>query len=229
MQQFDIYHCKELLTSKLFHDFEPKELHDLLKHCDYYIKEFTKGNEIYNPESAISHAGIILSGEVDVLHRSINGHEELVGRNAAGDIIGPAFCITGLQNNLSYFHVSKDASLLFLDIQSMIKKPTSSTCYGKFILNLTNILATNNIILNRKIQLLTQKSLREKLMLYFLEMANKNDGHSFLLPFTREQLAQYVCSERSSVSRELGKMQDDNLIRINGNQITVLYDAHAYF
>ncbi|MCR5784299.1 MAG: Crp/Fnr family transcriptional regulator [Eubacterium sp.] len=213
---------KELKNTRLFYNMDLKEIEKLLEMAQYYIKEYEKGSDVYPAESPISHAGIILSGEIDVLHIHINGDEELLGRNGKGDIIGPAFCITGMINNLSYFRVRKKTKLLLLNINSVISAPVSESYYSKFAGNIMNILAHNNIILNKKIQLLTQKSLRKKLLTYFIQLSDKVGSRNFNISFNREQLAQYLCSERSSVCRELGRMQDEGLIRVDGNSITLM-------
>ncbi len=218
----------ELQKNKLFESLNPNDIEKLIDHADCYIKEYQKGSDIYPSDSHITHAGIILKGDIDVLHTSIHGDEEIIGRDTVGDIIGPAFCITGMLNDLSHFRVRNDVKILFFNINRILENPKTDEYYSIFIRNLTNILATNNIILNRKIRLLTRKSLREKLLAYFTYQAKKDGGKSFVLAFTREQLAQYVCSERSSVCRELGKMQDEGLIRVNGNVITINDDTLIY-
>ncbi|MBO6241377.1 MAG: Crp/Fnr family transcriptional regulator [Butyrivibrio sp.] len=215
---------QELGKCRLFKDIDFSDIDLLLEKSDYYIKEYLKGADIYPADSPISHAGIILSGEVDVLHTSIHGDEEIVGRDCKGDIIGPAFCITGTCNDLSQFRVRNNVIVFFFNINKILENPVCSEYYSIFIRNLTNILASNNIILNRKIKLLTRRSLREKLMVYFIHLSDMAGSNSFELHFTREELARYVFSERSSVCRELGKMQDDGLIKVNGNIITISND-----
>lgn len=216
---------QELLSCKLFSGISEYNIEQLLEDSDYYIKDFFKGADIYPADSQISHAGIILSGDVDVLHTSVYGDEEIVGRDCKGDIIGPAFCITGACNNLTQFRVRNHVKVLFLNINKILEHPACNEYYSVFVRNLTNILANNNIVLNRKIKLLTRRSLREKLMVYFAHLSDISGSESFELPFTREQLAQYICSERSSVCRELGRMQDEGLIKVSGNTITILSES----
>ena len=103
-----------------------------------------------------------------------------------------------------------------------LARPVEKSYYSKFVANIMSILAKNNIVLNRKIQLLTQKTLRGKLMTYFIQLSRENNNKVFKISFTRDQLARYVCSERSSVCRELGRMQDEGLVRIDGNTITLM-------
>ena len=90
------------------------------------------------------------------------------------------------------------------------------------IRNIMKSLAQSNISLNTKIQLLTQKTLREKLLTYLHMLSVQNQSLEFDLPFNREQLACYLASERSSVCRELGKLQKENIIRLNRNHIILL-------
>lgn len=135
---------------------------------------------------------------------------------------GQAFNITSQKNELTHFRAFTDSEILFLDINQIIDYPCMKSYYTKFIHNITRILATKNIMLTKKIQLLTQKTLRDKLMTFFNQCAVNANSSTFTVDFSREQLAQFICSERSSVSRELGYMQDDGLISIDGKQFTIL-------
>ncbi len=181
-------------------------------------------NDIYGPGDIIQHTGIILSGQINVIQITSLGREEIVASEFAGELIGQAFSITGQHNSFAHFMVASDAEILYINLHKVLEMPNESTYYHKFVSNITQILASTNIQLNKKIQLLTQKTLREKLMAYFSQTAVSVGNRTFKLSFNREQLASYVCSERSSVCRELGRMQDDGIIEINGNYVTL----HSY-
>ena len=113
----------ELQKSKLFESLNPNDIERLIDHADCYIKEYQKGSDIYPSDSHITHAGIILKGDIDVLHTSIHGDEEIIGRDTVGDIIGPAFCITGMLNDLSHFRVRNDVKMLFFNINRILENP----------------------------------------------------------------------------------------------------------
>ena len=85
-----------------------------------------------------------------------------------------------------------------------------------------NSLAKSNVILNNKIQIMSQKTLRDKLITYFEILSMEKGSNEITIPFNREQLASYLVSERSSVCRELSKLKNDNIISINGNNIVLL-------
>ena len=86
-----------------------------------------------------------------------------------------------------------------------------------------NSLAQTNMNLNNKIQILSQKTLRDKLITYFELLSIQKGSNVITIPFNREQLACYLCSERSSVCRELSRLKDDNIININKYLLNNIY------
>ena len=211
------------VESELFNNCTPEEVYKIMRHASYSIRKFEKGQDIYAPGSSIDQCGLILGGIVDIIQITPSGREELVVRESSGELIGQAFCITGRKNSFIFFRASTDVKILFFGLRRLLMTPNGDSYYVKFISNISSILASTNIGLNRKIRILTQKTLRDKLWLFFRELAKQNgDTNHFRLNFTREQIASYVCSERSSVCRELGRMQDDGLIRLSGKNVTLL-------
>ncbi|SCY01423.1 cAMP-binding domain of CRP or a regulatory subunit of cAMP-dependent protein kinases [Lachnospiraceae bacterium XPB1003] len=213
----------ELSKSDLFCGFSADEIDIFLNEYGYFERKYIKGEEIYGPGDAIKYTGIILSGQVNVVQITNVGREGIVVSESPGELIGQAFSITGQHNSFAYFIAAADTDILYLDLRSVLSSPKNDSYYIKFINNITRILAGTNIQLNKKIQLLTQKTLREKLMTYFIQSAASSNSRSFKMNFNREQLASYVCAERSSVCRELGRMQDDGMIIMNGNNVTLCH------
>lgn len=85
--------------------------------------------------------------------------------------------------------------------------------------NILREVARDAVYLNLKIQLLSQPTLRDKLLFYLNVMHDSQHSHVFTIPFTREKLAQFICADRSAVSRELSRMQREGIITIEGKQI----------
>ena len=93
--------------------------------------------------------------------------------------------------------------------------------HHKLTENMLKILAQKNLMLNQKIEVLSKRTTREKLLCFF--DLQRGGCKQFTLPFNREQLAKYLCVDRSAMSNELCKMRDDGLIRFEKNRIQVLY------
>ena len=85
--------------------------------------------------------------------------------------------------------------------------------------NILREVARDAVYLNLKIQLLSQPTLRDKLLFYLNVMHDSQHSRVFTIPFTREKLAQFICADRSAVSRELSRMQREGIITIEGKQI----------
>jgi CRP-like cAMP-binding protein len=77
-------------------------------------------------------------------------------------------------------------------------------------------------MLNQKIEIMTKRSTREKLLAYLAAEAQKAGSGSFTIPYNREELADYLSVDRSAMSAELGRMRDDGLIRFQKNNFTLL-------
>ena len=79
------------------------------------------------------------------------------------------------------------------------------------------------IKLNTRIELLTKKNIRDKLLSYFDILASKKLNRTFVLPFSLTDLADYLSVDRSAMMRELSHLKEDGIIEKNGNKITLLY------
>ena len=203
------------LQSDLFLGFNPEEIDNILSRTCSCRRKFSKNVDIFSPGEVICHTGMILSGNIDIQFSGFSGKEELVVREAPGELIGQAFSLTKTENSFIHFRSVGDTEILFMNLDLLFSKPEIDPILGKLSVNLMRILAATNIQLNKKICLLTQKSLRDKLLLFFEEGATEGpEGKTCRLTLTREELASYVSAERSSVCRELGRMQDDGCIRL---------------
>lgn len=213
-----------LKTSPLFQGFNDEEMENFLSDTLSYTRTFCKGEEIYPFNQEIHCGGFILSGEVNIQTDAGDNKGGIVGKSYPGELIGHAFHIAGQTNDVAHFIAGcDDTDVLFSDFNCILCNQCKNNSYICFLENLIRYLSNTNITLNRKMEILNQKTLRDKLLICFSQMADKYGSSSFTIPFNRDQLAQYIGSERSSVCRELGKMQDEGLIRLNGNHIILLF------
>ena len=93
--------------------------------------------------------------------------------------------------------------------------------HNLLIRNMVHLLAEKNVYLNRKMEILSQKSIREKVLAYLNEQAKRQNTMNPILPFTREELADFLCVNRSALSKELGRMQAEHLIHFQRNQFSL--------
>ena len=188
-----------------------------------YLKNFEPETTIYDSGSNVRHAGIILEGTVDIIHPFICGNDTIVRRLGSGEAFGESYACLEDYSLCCDIRAVTSCTILFLNIRYFFQDAAFGSEYRlRLIDNILKSLATSNINLTTKIQILTQKTLREKLLTYFYMLAEQNQTTAFELPFNREQLARYLSSERSSVCRELAKLQQDDVIKVDGKRIALL-------
>ena len=104
-------------------------------------------------------------------------------------------------------------TVMFLRIKRVLSVcPSACSHHSRIIRNLLGELAEKNLRLNEKLTHMGQRTTRAKLMSYFSAEAQRRGGYEFDIPFSRQQLADYLGVERSGLSLELGKMRDEGLL-----------------
>ena len=106
-----------------------------------------------------------------------------------------------------------------------IKEKCKNSCrfHDKFLVNLPELFLNEIIDLNMRIELLSKRSIREKLLGYFTIISTKNMSKSFRIPFSLTDLADYLSVDRSAMMRELKILKDEGFIEKSGNKIKLLY------
>ncbi len=212
-----------LSTSEIFTDISEETILHIVQSPTCYKKNFVAGSTIYGCGQDISYAGIILAGQVDIIHPSLSGHDTIVGRLLPGNVFGASFATTQDINLLNDIRSITDSTILFINIKEVLRQGyCPSTEHFCFIENIMNSLAQSNIRLNTKVQILSQKSLREKILTYFHSLSIQAHSNEITLSYNREHLACYLGSERSSICRELSRLQEEGYLLIKQNHITLL-------
>ena len=103
--------------------------------------------------------------------------------------------------------------MLLLDINLMLRT-CNKACqfHQRLISNLLKIIATKNMILTRKMSYITHKTIRGRLLAFLEDQAERAKSNIFEIPFNRNELADYLCVDRSAMSRELGRMKKEGLL-----------------
>ncbi|MBQ9991194.1 MAG: Crp/Fnr family transcriptional regulator [Lachnospiraceae bacterium] len=220
-----IKYLNTLKSVCLFRDLSEDAILLIVRSKACFLKSCKKGISIYGFHRDGTFPGIILEGAADVLQPSVQGHEVIVNRLTAGSSFGFSYACAGEENRINDIRCVVDSQILFMDISMLLKGDClPASLETQLLKNLLQLLAEGAIILNSRVQVLGQKTLKEKLLTYFEQLVEKSGSRKLELDFNREELAAFLCSERSSVSRELSKLSEEGKIRIRGNQIELRGD-----
>lgn len=202
----------------LFFNLNDEEILKVLKFFNGYEKKFSKNNFVFEIGKPIDKIGIILSGEINIIKEDYWGNRNILNKFIKGNIFGEVFAISkSLPLNIAV-ETSCETTILFLDFSNF---SLNLTCIdieiNKFLSNIFSISLKKNILLTEKIEHITKKSIREKILSYLSTMALKKNSNNFDIPFDRQELADYLSVERSALSRELSSMKKDGIIDYKKN------------
>ena len=119
---------------------------------------------------------------------------------------------------------SERSRILFMDVNRILTT-CSSSCdfHNRLIRSLMYVLAGKNLMLTKKMDIITPKSLRERVMVYLSQESVKQGCRTVTVPFNRQQMADYLSVDRSALSAELSRMQRDGVISYEKNRFTIQY------
>ena len=212
-----------LQNIKLFEDIEEENLKAMLGCIGALKKNYEKGQTIIRVEDEISSIGVVVTGSVQVIKVDFDGNKVIVMKLYGGELFSVAVVCAGVGKSPVSVVASEKSKILFIPLQKIITTcPSSCSFHTRLIQNMVKLIAQNNISLNDKLELLSQKTTREKLIAYLKGEMKKIGEKSFEIPFSREELADFLCVDRSAMSRELGKMRDEGLIDFKKNRFGLL-------
>lgn len=203
-------------TSSLFSGITEEELNEMLGCLDAKTVHFPKGEYILRSGDTVESLGLMISGNAFIIQEDFWGNRNIVSSIEQGQCFGETFaCAPGAILNVSVVTQSQ-AAVLFLNVKRILTMcPSSCVNHSRMIRNLLSDLANKNLHFNEKITHLGQRTTRAKLLSYLSAEAQRQNSSEFDIPFSRQQLADYLSVERSGLSLELCKMRDEGLVEFN--------------
>lgn len=208
--------------SRIFDGILSADLETMLGCIGYHIGSYKKGEIIAFEAENIRHVGIVLSGAVDMVKEDLWGNRTMLVRMRKDEIFGETFVCGEDNMSVVTFTVAEDAQVLFLPFDRVMNSCTN-TCvfHHQLIENMVRVIAMKNLELMRKVEVVSKKNLREKILAYLSQQAQLHDSRYFEIPLGRLELADYLCADRSALTRELSKMRDEGLIDYDKNMFRV--------
>ena len=209
--------------SPLFDGIRPEDRKTMLDCIGYHIGTFRKGDIVAFEEENIQHIGIVISGSVDMVKEDLWGNKTMLVRISKNELFGETFACGSDHLSLVTFLVSEDATILFIPFHRVLNI-CSMACsfHHRLTENMVRIIANKNRDLMRKIEVISKRTIREKLLAYLSIQAQMQNTRYFEIPLGRVELAEYLCVDRSALTRELVKMKEDGLIDYDRNYFRML-------
>lgn len=207
----------------IFKNCDENEKKQILSSLQSRCVNFKKERTISSFLSTQDYIGIILQGEADLVRYDYNGSKTIIEHLDKDNIFGGIFTPNG--NNELYVIATKDCQVAFIDYENIIKSTVKGSVNSSiFIDNLLKSMAGKLIDLNKRIEILSQRSTREKLLTYFNQVSSEKGKKTFNIGFSFTDLADYLGVDRSAMSREIKNLKDEKLIKVIKKEITILYE-----
>lgn len=211
------------LQSPLFDGIVSSDFPAMLDCIGYHISTFHKGEIIAFEGENLKHIGLILSGAVDMVKEDLWGNKTMLIRARKHELFGETFACGDDNLSVVTFLASEDARIMFMPFDRVMHSCTRACIFHhQLIENMVRVIAQKNRDLMRKTEVISKKTLREKIMAYLSIQAQMQNSRYIELPLGRIELAEYLCADRSALTRELVKMKQDGLIDYDKNCFRIL-------
>ena len=199
-------------------------LKNFINNCNkIQIKKFAKDEIVTTYIEKRNQLCIVLSGEVDLIRYDVNGNKTIISHFVTDDVFGEVFYPANTNNEL-FAIARKNSEILFYTYDSLLTKCRRNCDFHKTLTSSLSELFLNNIVeLNLRIELLTKRSTRSKILSYFDILSKGSLRKTFTLPYTYTDLADFLSVDRSAMMRELKLLIDEGFVEKNGSKITLLY------
>ena len=197
---------------------------ELLSQCkNARTKKYKKGEVISTYISNRTQIGIIIEGNADLIRYDYDGNRNIIERLDKGDMYGEIFHDKETVNGLLIEAVT-NVIVIQLDYQNFTCQCTNNCALHNAINNEINKIVLAKVkYLNTRIELLTKRSTREKILAYFSIVSKGRINKSFRIPFSYTDLADYLNVDRSAMTREIRSLVDDGFIEKDNRNIKILY------
>lgn len=213
----------ECVNSPLFAGIKAEERKAMLSCIGYHIGTFRKGEIVAFEAENIRHIGIVISGAVDMVKEDLWGNKTMLVRIRKNEIFGETFACGSDSLSVVTFLVSEEAQILFMPFDRVMHSCTMACQFHhRLIENMVKVIANKNRDLMQKVDVVSKRTIREKLLAYLSIQAQQQNSRYFEIPMGRVELAEYLCIDRSALTRELVKMKEDGLIDYDKNSFRIL-------
>lgn len=213
-----------LKQSPLFAGADENAMAHILTCLEARVAVYGKGEIICHYGDCLPCAGIVLEGKLSLIVPGSDGRESNIRMACVADSFGCSHACVPQQPALMTVIARKKTKIMFLKLSKLFLPQALGCQYASLLTaNLLKQTAAANLEQNRRIHIMSQKSIREKLLL-LLEQSTKN-GNRVQLAMNRQELADYLGVERSALSREMARMKQEGLIDYHKNEITTYGSA----
>lgn len=214
----DTSHLKSVAMSGLFKYIDSKDYEQAWNELNMAPHNYCDEEIIYHQDESVLRAAIVHSGIVKGERLHAEGTSHLAYVYNKGEMFAFEGVLSGKKTSPLQFTAQGDTTTIFFDVPNIF----SSKFQVGFLTGLMELMANDDIKKLYRIEILSRRSIRGRILAHFKFMVSKCGSATFTIDMSREQMAQYLCVNRSALSNELNNMKREGIINFKGKKFTLL-------
>lgn len=219
---------KIILDNPIFRGIEDEDMKGLLDFLEARRERYAKDSLIFHMGDTTERMGIVLSGGVNILRTDLWGRQSILDHVSPGEVFGETYACLGGEPLMVDAAAAGETEILFLRIRKLMTEdpgserkaketPSGENARRRLLQNMLYVMTGKNLNLARKINHITPRSIRGRIESYLSGEALRRKSVEFDIPFNRQQMADYLLVDRSALSAELSRMQEEGLLTFRKN------------
>ena len=211
---------QELEKSALFHGIGYQDYCEILSCFQAVQRSFRADDLIYDFTSDA--VGVVERGQASLIRIDEDGVATVLEDLGVGGVFGKTLAFAGTTGDSLEVVCRRPCDVVFLDY-SHIFTSCSHACtrHSTLVRNMLKLVADKAQALSCRVDVLSRRSIREKLLCYFRQLSQQSGSRTFTLPFSLSTLADYIATDRSAMMRELKRLREEGSVRSDGRQFTI--------
>ena len=209
--------------SALFQGVDEQSCQNMLTCFGAYEQRFTAGQTILACGERQDMIGVLLSGSAELLRLHADGNRTVLETMDEGSVFGEELAFTSFCDGSAIIECCGDCRIIFMRYDQITKRcENACACHSQVVSNLFQLLSRKSLHLSRRVEVLSCRSIREKLLCFFHQQSDDCGSSTFALPFSLSMLADYISADRSAMMRELKKLREEGVICTENRCVTLL-------
>ena len=207
----------------LFEGVRLEDRQPMLQCLGARVVDVPKNSFVFREGDSANLVGIVLEGCVQMIREDYYGNRSILARIEPAGLFGESFACADVKNLPISVVAVEDSKVMLID-SHRITVTCANACgfHNRMIFNMLKVVGNQNLVLNQKIEIISKRTTREKLMAYLHAQAKLHQSDSFTIPYDRQGLADYLEVERSAMSAEISKLRKDGLIECDRSAFRLL-------
>lgn len=212
----------ECMQSIVFAGVNEKDCERMLQCFETVQRTYRSGQEI-PADHSLKSVGIVQSGTLYLSGVDVHGNRAILERLEPGGVFGEVLAFAGAEQTGIAVVSETDSRVVYIGYDHIVKRcENACPCHSRVVENMLRLISDKTLSLSERVEVLSQRTIRDKLLCYFGQTARRQGDSHFRLPFSLSALADYLCVDRSAMMRELSRMKREGLLETSRREI-ILY------